>query len=121
MREIDGGMVVDIGDLRGHFSGGGSVYFLIEKKNAKIFKKQTDRIKRMGRLLKGGTPVVLSGISYHLYALYVGIIGRWIGFRQNELERPLLIYVTCWKCIASIDGVDLPDGKAKMIFYGRLM
>ena len=100
-------------------TSGKCVSFFIDKRNAKIFKVHTERLNRSEVLLSQSKGMYGRVVAY-LYASHVGIVGFAIGAIHKDLEIPLLVYTTCWRHIAFIEGTDLPDGKAEITFCGRI-
>jgi len=98
---------------------GDSIFFLIKKKQARVFKRQAKRIIQSENYLKNRRGI-LSRIKSSLYLIYVSLINYWFSeFKYKELNYPLLVYTTCWRYIKTIGGEDVPNEMAKITFYGR--
>lgn len=106
--------------LHDHLKKNGNIFFLIKKKQARVFKKQAERIIKSENLLKNRRGL-WSRLTSFLYLLYSSVFGYTLSTINKELDRPLLVYTTCWRYVISIGGEDLPDGMAKIIFFGGIL
>ena len=97
---------------------GNNLYFIIPKKLASSFKRQTERIN-FASFLRRSRSGVFSRVKAFIYTVYVGLIGFYISYNEEELRKALLVYEAAWRDISMIDGKDLPDGMCKIILEGK--
>ena len=109
--------------LHAAFKRGETFSFIVPKKRIKRLGVQFRRIynsekyfqekERFGGQIKAG-----------VYALYVAFTGALVSLGYKDIEMSLLVFHTCWRLIAPIEGPveldELPEGMVKITFRGKL-
>jgi len=101
------------------FKDGGEVSFVIPKSRAKRMRVQFRRIYNAEAYFAHRF-FFFGSVRANIYALYVALHGAFLSYGCKDMGRALLVYETSWKLLAPIEGEDLPDGKAKITYRGKI-
>lgn len=119
MNKLKSNMPNNADDIYETLRSGQSLYFVVPKKHAGAFKRQTKRINRADNLIRKKSGI-FNSVKANLYFFYTAIRGYFASFRNKETEMALLVYQTSWMHISSIDGKETPEGLWEIIFHGKV-
>lgn len=105
-------------ELLGIFREERKLSFTISNNHKKRFLNCIKRQNKLNSLFRKKRGFVNTSITY-IYGMYVGVMFVLSTRPSKSLENAIIVYQVAWKNIARIDGEQLPNGKATVVYHAR--
>jgi hypothetical protein len=92
----------------------GSIYFLIDRRHKKRFRKCIQRLNNLETLIQNNSKFIAT-----LYAVYVGLLQICLTFGHKNLDNAVTVYQVAWRHIGSFKGEDYSGNLSKVTFNAR--